>query len=164
MIKKIISSFNVQQWSTYLHYIIIIDLTHKTPSICCPGNGWKNNILCESSSFPGQTVHMKYQTLLPLKESKSTKFKPNLDSIREAQASVHLPGYVPGPEVIKLFSYSTQLSMKFIMLINVKMPTTVMINTTSESLEERKVFIFQHFSFYEQLKFHAARHKKVFYP
>ena len=30
-----------------------------------------------------------------------------------------------GPEVIKLFSCSTQLSMKFIMLINVKMPTTV---------------------------------------
>ena len=44
----------------------------------------------------------------------------------------------PGPEVIKLFSYSTQLSMKFILLINVKMPTIVgiltcisMINTTS---------------------------------
>ena len=44
----------------------------------------------------------------------------------------------PGPEVLKLFSYSTQLSTKFIMLINVKMPTSVgiltfisMINTTS---------------------------------
>ena len=42
----------------------------------------------------------------------------------------------PGPEVIKLFSCSTQLSMKFIMVINVKMPTIVgilifksMINT-----------------------------------
>ena len=30
-----------------------------------------------------------------------------------------------GPEVIKLFSYSTQLSMKFFMLINIKMPTVV---------------------------------------
>ena len=30
-----------------------------------------------------------------------------------------------------------------------------MINTTSESLKARKVFIVQHFSFYEQLKFHA---------
>ena len=29
------------------------------------------------------------------------------------------------------------------------------INTTSESLKARTVFIFQHFSFYEQLKFHA---------
>ena len=44
-----------------------------------------------------------------------------------------------GPEVIKLFPCSTQLSMKFILLINVKMPTIVdsltfiiMINTTSE--------------------------------
>ena len=58
--------------------------------------------------------------------------------------------------------------MKFIMLINVKMPTIVgiltfisMINTTSENLKARKVFIFQHFSFYEQLKFHAG-HEKSF--
>ena len=44
-----------------------------------------------------------------------------------------------GPEVIKLFSYSTQLSIKLILLINVKMPTIVGILTfisminTSES-------------------------------
>ena len=45
------------------------------------------------------------------------------------------------PEVINLFSYSTQLSTKFILLINVKMPTAVgiltfisTINTTSERL------------------------------
>ena len=44
------------------------------------------------------------------------------------------------PEVIKLFKRATQLSMNFIMLINVKMPTIVgillfisRINTTSES-------------------------------
>ena len=51
--------------------------------------------------------------------------------------------FVPrsGPEVIKLFSYSTHLSTKFILLINVKMPTIVgiltfvsMINATSERL------------------------------
>ena len=48
------------------------------------------------------------------------------------------------------------------MLINVKMTTIVgiltfisMINTTSESLEARIVFIFPHSSFYNQLKFHA---------
>ena len=34
-----------------------------------------------------------------------------------------------GPEVIKLFSCSTQLSMKFFLLINVKMPTAVGILT-----------------------------------
>ena len=35
----------------------------------------------------------------------------------------------PSPEVIKLFSCSTQLSMKFSPLINVKMPTIVGILT-----------------------------------
>ena len=67
-----------------------------------------------------------------------------------------------GPEDIKLFPCSTQLSTKFILLINVKMPTTVgiltlisMINTTSERLKARNFFICRYFSFYEQLKFHA---------
>ena len=70
--------------------------------------------------------------------------------------------YKPGPEVIKLFSYSTQLSMKFILLINVKMPTIVgiltfisMINTSSERLKARNFFICRYFSFSEQLKFRA---------
>ena len=35
----------------------------------------------------------------------------------------------PGPEVIKLFSCSTQLRLKLILLINVKMPTIVGILT-----------------------------------
>ena len=49
-----------------------------------------------------------------------------------------------GPKVIKLSSCSAQLSTKFILLINVKMPTIVgiltfisMINTTSERLKAR---------------------------
>ena len=61
-----------------------------------------------------------------------------------------------GLDVIKLFSCSTQLSMKFAMLINVKMPTIVgiltfisMINTTSERLKVRNFFICQYFGFYE---------------
>ena len=48
-----------------------------------------------------------------------------------------------GPEVIKLFSYSTQLSTKFILLINVKMPTIIgilifisMINTKLRDLKQ----------------------------
>ena len=68
----------------------------------------------------------------------------------------------PGPEVIKLSSGSAQLTIKLIILINVKMPTTVgiltfisMTNTTSDSLKARRVFNFQHFSFYVQLKFHT---------
>ena len=67
----------------------------------------------------------------------------------------------PGPEVIKLYSCSTQLSTKFILLIKVKMPTIVGILTfisminTSERLKARNFFIRQYFSFNKQLKFHA---------
>ena len=67
-----------------------------------------------------------------------------------------------GPEVKKIVSYSTQLSTKFILLINVKMPTSVgiltfmsMINTTSERHKTRNFFICRGFSFFEQLNFHA---------
>ena len=38
---------------------------------------------------------------------------------------------VSGTEVMKLFSCSTQLSMKFIMLINVKMPIDGILTFTS---------------------------------
>ena len=65
-------------------------------------------------------------------------------------------------EVIQLFSCSTQLSIKFILLINVKMQTIVgiltfisTINTTCERLKARNFFICPYFSFYEQLKFRA---------
>ena len=37
--------------------------------------------------------------------------------------------WIPGCEVIKLFSCSAQLRLKFILLINVKMPTIVGILT-----------------------------------
>ena len=68
----------------------------------------------------------------------------------------------PDLEVIKLFSSSTQLRTKLILLINVKMPTIVgiltfisMINTTSERLKARNFFICRYFSFDKQLKFRA---------
>ena len=47
----------------------------------------------------------------------------------ETEAMSMLVGVEPGPEVIKLFSSSTQLSMKFSPLIHVKMPTIVGILT-----------------------------------
>ena len=57
---------------------------------------------------------------------------------------------------------TTQLSTKFILLINVKMPTIVdiltfisMINTTSERHKASNFFFCRYFSFYEQLKFRA---------
>ena len=47
----------------------------------------------------------------------------------------------PGPENIKLFSCSTQLSMKFILLINAKMPTLICrINRTSECVKQETFF------------------------
>ena len=70
--------------------------------------------------------------------------------------------YPQQPRGYKTFSCSTQLSTKFILLINVKMPTIVgiltfisMINTTSERLKAKNIFICRNFSFYEQLKFRA---------
>ena len=64
----------------------------------------------------------------------------------------------PGLKVIKLFPYSTQLRTKFILLIS-------MINTTSEYLKSRKISVFQHFCFYEQLKFYTELSmKKVLQP
>ena len=70
------------------------------------------------------------------------------------------PDNAQGLEVIKLSPCSTQLSTKFILLINVKMPTIVviltfisMINTTPERLKARNFFICRYFSFNEQLEF-----------
>ena len=66
------------------------------------------------------------------------------------------------PQGYKKNSYSTRLSTKFNLLINVKMPTIVdiltfisMINTTSERLKARDFFICRYLGFYEQLKFRA---------
>ena len=62
-----------------------------------------------------------------------TEYPPYLLSESEtcavlSNASFCMP-VKPGPEAIKLFSCSTQLSMKFPPLINVKMPTIVGILT-----------------------------------
>ena len=67
-----------------------------------------------------------------------------------------------GPEVIKLFSCSAQLRLKFILLINVKMPTIVGILTFMSRINyqilryEPKFSInFYYLSIYEQLKIDA---------
>ena len=69
---------------------------------------------------------------------------------------------ITGPEVIKLFSCSTQLSMKFSPLINVKMPTIVGIltfmrgkNSILGISEPKNSRISWYLSTYEHLKFHA---------
>ena len=63
--------------------------------------------------------------LSPTKSKISSK--PQMPFIEQSHSQ--LPFLHPGPEVIKLFSCSTQLSMKFFLLINVKMPTIVGILT-----------------------------------
>ena len=59
---------------------------------------------------------------------------------------------VTGPKVIKLFSYSTQLRLIFILLINDKIPTIVDILTFISRINYQ---LFDYFNIYEQLKFHA---------
>ena len=66
------------------------------------------------------------------------------------------------PRGYNTFLCSTQLNMKFILFINVKMPTIIgiltfvsRINTISDSFITRKELICQHFSCYEKLKFHS---------
>ena len=80
---------------------------------------------------------------------------------KQAKGDTH-PLNKPGPEVIKLFSCSTQLSMEFFLLINVKMPTIVGILTFMSGknsilgLSELKTSrISWYFYTYEHLKFHA---------
>ena len=73
----------------------------------------------------------------------------------------------PGREVIKLFSYSSQLSTKVVMLMNVKMPIIdgmltfiSKVNATSDRLKAITFFICRYFSFYKQLKFRAQLCRK----
>ena len=68
----------------------------------------------------------------------------------------------PGPEIIKLFPCSTQLSTKYILLINVKMPTIVGILTFISMIIQNLRDLMRGTSsfvgilvFYEQLKFRA---------
>ena len=102
--------------------------------------------------FPSFFTPKSSLTLCLLVPSNLITFANSLDP-KQAQQNVQ-----PGTEVIKLLSCSTQLSTKFIRLINVKMPTIVgiltfisMINTTSERLKARNFFPFCYFSFYEYM-------------
>ena len=95
---------------------------------------------------------------LGCKATKQTNKQTNKETFHSSLAPI-TPHYMLGSEIMKDFPFSTQLSTKFILLINVKMPTIVgiltfisMINTTSERLKARNC---RFFSFYEQLKFRA---------
>ena len=67
----------------------------------------------------------------------------------------------PWPRGYQTVSCSAQLSMKFILLINVKMPTIVGILTFISRLiqhlrvSKQKIFISHQFAFYEHFKVHV---------
>ena len=83
----------------------------------------------------------------------------NFGSAKRSDQTTSTGAVGSGLKFIKLFSCSTQMSTKIIMLIYVIMPTIVtivgiltcisMINTTMNSLKAKEVNIisFQHFSF-----------------
>ena len=79
------------------------------------------------------------------------------DNLRSDWVTEHIINTVQA----RVYKTCFHTPLKFFMLINVKMPTFVGILTfisilnTFESLEASKDFIFQHLSFYEQLKFRA---------
>ena len=69
------------------------------------------------------------KTLLTLWIGGGNNSKMNGCGVELSNVSTMIQPPQPGLEVIKLFSCSTQLSMEFFLLINVKMPTTVGILT-----------------------------------
>ena len=74
--------------------------------------------------------------------------------------TLNLIASIPGLKVIKLFSSSAQLRLKFILLINVEMPTIVGILTFISRINYRlwqsePEISFGYFSNYEHFKFHA---------
>ena len=125
-------------------------------------NCWHFNIY--EDKFRAQPSWVRFFITVTSGPGQSTKPQDTMGVI--AMWHTMSRGFVlcPGPEVIKLFSYSTQLSTKFILLINVKMPLIVGILTfisminTSERLKASNLFICWYFSSYEQLKISVQVH------
>ena len=86
------------------------------------------------------------------------KSRVEIDSLLQLSLSTTTLLANPGPKVIKLFSCSTQLRLKFVLLINFKMPTIVGILTFINrihcfflSFEHGFSTIFNDFSIYSLL-------------
>ena len=154
---------------TTFKYAVTALFKHPTAALQILQSNWTCLDICKSVCDLSTALHT-YQIVRP--KSHSINVKQVLDAqksplIERVLLNTHNVCFDkknkrPGPEVIQLFSSSNQLSMKFILVINVKMPTIVgiltfisMMNTTSERLEARNFYICRYFSFYEQLKFCA---------
>ena len=103
---------------------------------------------------PGQVFATKMAKLTP---SRSDNFDIRWQSVITLSIWP-----LPGPEVIKLFSYSTQLSLKFFLLINIKMPTIVGIlifisrkNFILSSALQEKSLNCWYLIFYKRNKLHS---------
>ena len=79
-----------------------------------------------ASTNPDWNIRRLTKLCLPTKQSTGTCFESEKDGAAKVE-ELALPFIFlcPGPEVIKLFPCSTQLSMKFFLLKNVKMPTFI---------------------------------------
>ena len=124
-----------------------------------------NSYLCwKLRMLQSKVAHQRHNVRAPLLSKCYVKIKVLI-------TVVFLVGSPGPPKVIKLFSCSTQLSTKFVLLKNVKMPTIVgilifisMIHTTSERLKASHFFICRYCSFVEQLKYCAqlSEHENSF--
>ena len=82
-----------------------------------PGHSISYKIACAPSEDSGQPAYLRKQVRIFLVRLKTLWIIDYRDSVLRRLSS--------GSEVIKLFSCSTQLNMKFSLLINMKMPTIV---------------------------------------
>ena len=95
-------------------------------------------------------------------QSDKSRYCPHDVRVVEVRLCTKLPLMTPAPEVIKLFSYSTHLSMTFFLLINIKMPTIVGIlifiskkNVMLSSDLQEKSLNCWYLIFYRQNEFHS---------
>ena len=69
-----------------------------------------------------------------------------------------LPCVPPGPKVINVLSRSSQLRLKFVLLLNVKMPTfmsRINIWFDSLNLKFQLIWVISVLTIYEESKFHV---------
>ena len=122
-----------------------------------PGHSISYKIACAPSEDSGQPAYLRKQVRIFLVRLKTLWIIDYRDSVLRRLSF--------GSEVIKLFSCSTQLNMKFSLLINMKMPTIV------EKISCPALFSKKEFAIVSSLRlisrtnfmFNWVKHEKKFY-
>ena len=146
-------------------------ITH-TVNSCQINQSWIPNCFASSRSNAFKTksfyfiflsiTFLSFQSVIfqAIAFSQSIENATCMNDIGCSRKSNHKPTrFSTGTEVLINYFYA-QLSRKFILLINVKMPTIVGILTfisrinISDSLKARNILILQNFNFYEHFKFY----------